>query len=95
MAGRERSAAAACSDGDSHLEDELWLSFESKQSHKSSGRRSEELQYGKQTNFCFYFLFIRVCVCVLSNDCKAHLLNAYLFFFIFSASCLKRFSLFP
>lgn len=53
MAGRERSVAAACSDGDSHLEKRLWHSFASKQSNKSLWRRySTEGSSSKQTNIC-------------------------------------------
>lgn len=45
MAGREHSVVAACSDGDSHLEERLWLSFASKQSNKSLWRLTAELRY--------------------------------------------------
>lgn len=44
MAGREHSVVAACSDGDSHLEERFWLSFASKQSNKSLWRLTAELR---------------------------------------------------
>lgn len=57
MAGREHSVEAACSDGDSHLEERLWLSFASKQSNKSLWRLTAELRYrGEQLQANKYLL---------------------------------------